>query len=100
MQGITRAVKDPQREKNKSKSQNLHILNTQANSGWVCDDDALSPEGFKDLENVGSKPGLVVRKRPGKEIREIVPKGRMLGIFSVSSRQTRSSSRSAQLILT
>ena len=72
VQGITRAV-------NKSKSQNLHILNTQANSGWVCDDDALSPEGFKDLENVGSKPGLVVRKRPGKEIREIVPKGPNVG---------------------
>lgn len=75
VQGLTRSLKDPQREKNKSKSQNLHILNTQANSGWVADDDALSAEGFKDLEKMGSKPGIVIKKRPNKELREILPKG-------------------------
>lgn len=75
VQGITRPVKDPQREKNKSKSQNLHILNTQANSGWIADDDALSREGFEQLEQMGSKPGLVIKKRAGKELREILPKG-------------------------
>lgn len=75
VQGFVRQLKDPQREKNKSKSQNLHILNTQANSGWIADDDALSPEGFKQLEEMGAKPGLVIKKRAGKEVREIMPKG-------------------------
>ena len=75
VQGMVRPLKDAQREKNKSKSQNLHILNTQANSGWVADDDALTPEGFDDLEAMGSKPGLVIKKKKGAELREILPKG-------------------------
>lgn len=74
VQGITRQLKDPQREKNKSKSQNLHILNTQANSGWIIDDNALTPAGKADLENAGSKPGIIIYKRPGSEVREILPK--------------------------
>ena len=75
VQGIVRQIKDPQREKNKSKSQSLHILNTQANSGWIGDDNALSPEGWKDLEKMGSKPGITVKKKPGSDLREILPKG-------------------------
>jgi hypothetical protein len=75
VQGITRPLKDPQKEKNKSKSQYLHILNTQANSGWVADSDALTEPGFKKLEEMGSKPGIVIRKKAGKELREILPKG-------------------------
>jgi hypothetical protein len=75
VQGITRALKDVQREKNKAKSQYLHILNTQANSGWVGDDNALTDAGWKALESMGSKPGIAIRKRPGTELREILPKG-------------------------
>lgn len=81
VQGITRALKDPQREKNKSKSQNLHILNTQANSGWIGDDDALTEEAKKNLEQMGSKPGLTVWKKKGSEIREILPKGPNAGMI-------------------
>jgi hypothetical protein len=75
VQGITRSLKDIQREKNKAKSQYLHILNTQANSGWVGDENALSEPGWKKLEEMGSKPGIVVRKKPNTELREILPKG-------------------------
>lgn len=74
-QGLTRPLKDPQREKNKSKSQYLHILNTQANSGWIGDEDALTPSGWADLEKMGSKPGITVKKKKGFELREILPKG-------------------------
>jgi len=81
VQGLTRGLKDPQKEKNKSKSQNLHILNTQANSGWIGDDDALTPEGQKKLEEMGSKPGLTVWKKKGSEIREILPKGPNAGMI-------------------
>lgn len=79
VQGIVRALKDPQREKNKSKSQTLHILNTQANSGWIGDEDALTPEGWKDLEAMGSKAGITIKKKTGKELREILPKGPNIG---------------------
>lgn len=79
VQGIVRCVKDPQREKNKSKSQNLHILNTQANSGWIGDDEALTPQGWKDLELMGSKPGITIKKKKGFELREILPKGPNMG---------------------
>lgn len=75
VQGIVRPLKDPQREKNKSKSQNLHILNTQANSGWIGDEESLTPEGWKQLEAMGSKPGITVKKKRGMELREILPKG-------------------------
>lgn len=78
-QGIVRPLKDPQREKNKSKSQALHILNTQANSGWIADDDALSPQDFTKLEEMGSKPGLVVKKKRNSELREITPKAQNQG---------------------
>jgi hypothetical protein len=74
VQGVVRALKDPQREKNKSKSQYLHILNTQANSGWVGDDDALTPEGWKKLEEMGSSAGITVKKKKGSELREIQAK--------------------------
>jgi len=77
VQGMTRQVKDPQREKNKAKSQYLHILNTQANSGWIGEEDALSDPGWTDLEQMGSKPGVVVKIKKGyyEKLREILPKG-------------------------
>ena len=75
VQGMVRQLKDPQMEKNKSKSQTLHILNTQANSGWIGDDDALTPEGWKRLEQMGAKAGITVRKKKNSELREILPKG-------------------------
>lgn len=83
VQGLTRPLKDPQREKNKAKSQNLHVLNTQANSGWIGEEDALSRDGWKKLEEMGSKPGLVAKLKKGyfEKIREIQPKGPNAGMI-------------------
>jgi hypothetical protein len=79
VQGVTRGLKDAQREKNKSHSQFLHILNTQANSGWIGDEDALTPEGWQALEKLGSTPGITIKKRAGKELTEIQPKNPNIG---------------------
>ncbi len=79
VQGITRGLKDPQKEKNKSKSQYLHILNTQANSGWIGDEGALTKNGWDDLKTIGAKPGIVIKKKQGFELREILPKGPNIG---------------------
>lgn len=75
-QGMVRSLKDPQKEKNKSKSQALHILNTQANSGWIGEEGALTPTGWQDLKKMGSTPGVTVKVNAGfyEKIREIQPK--------------------------
>jgi len=75
VQGVTRALVDPQKEKNKAKSQNLHILNTQASSGWIGDEDALTDTGWQALEKIGAMAGITVKKKKGSELREIQPKG-------------------------
>lgn len=72
--GITRPLKDPQREKNKAKSAFLHVIATQANSGWVGDRDALSSGGWRELRKMGSSAGIVVKKKKGSELKEIQPK--------------------------
>ncbi len=73
--GITRNIKDPQREINKSRSQFLHIINTAANSGWVGDKDALSPNQWKDLKKMGSTPGVTIKKKKGSDLKKIEPSG-------------------------
>ena len=76
VQGITRPLKDPQRDKNKTKSQYAHILSTQSNSGWIGDKDALSSTGWEALKKMGSAPGITIKKeKPNRELREILPKG-------------------------
>lgn len=73
VQGMTRPLKDPQMEKNKAKSQMLHIVNTTANSGWEGDEDALTEEGWKQLEEGGSKAGLIIKKKKGAELTRLTP---------------------------
>lgn len=71
--GIVRSLKDPQREKNKSRSQFLHILGTSANSGWLGDEEALTDAQWSELKNFGSTPGLTVRKKKGAQLERIQP---------------------------
>jgi len=71
--GVTRPLKDPQREKNKAKSQYLHILNTSAHSGWKGDENALSEPGWQELKKLGSSPGVVLRQTPGTKLEQIQP---------------------------
>ena len=75
VKGITRNVKDANREVNKARSQFLHILNTTANSGWIGDKNALSGQGWKDLKTMGSTPGVVLKKKPGTDLNRIEPAG-------------------------
>ena len=73
VQGIVRSLKDPQREKNKSRSQFLHILNTSANSGWIGDEDALSPMKWEELKNFGAVAGITIQKKKGTSLERIHP---------------------------
>ncbi len=73
IKGITRNIKDPNREVNKSRSQYLHILNTSANSGWIGDRNALRKDEWEELNKFGSKPGIVIKKKEGSTLERIHP---------------------------
>ncbi len=55
-QGIVRQLKSPQAEKNKRRTQELRILNSQANSGWLHEEGAwTNPDMVKEF---GTSPGV------------------------------------------
>jgi hypothetical protein len=72
-QGLVRSLKDPQREKNKARSQFLHMLNTSANSGWIGDEDALSTAQKDELKQFGAMAGVTVWKKKGSSLERIHP---------------------------
>lgn len=67
--GKTRGMVDnaigPQEALNKAVSQNIHIVNTSANSGWVVEEGSLTNMETDDLSVVGAKTGLVVEFKKG-----------------------------------
>lgn len=63
-QGIVRSLKDPQREMNKRRSQELRILNSQANSGWIYEEGAWVYEDR--VKEFGASPGILLPYKKGK----------------------------------
>ena len=63
--GIVRDLKDPQREVNKRRSQELHILNTQSNGGWIAEVDAMTPQQESSFKKNASTPGALLKVLPG-----------------------------------
>ena len=49
-----------QEQLNKISSQELHIVNTTANSGWIVESGSLSGMTADDLEEHGAETGLVL----------------------------------------
>ncbi len=63
-QGFASSLKDPQMEKNKRRSQALHIVNSMASSGWLSEEDSwVKP---KDVKHYGSTPGVNLFYKTGK----------------------------------
>lgn len=63
--GVVRDLKDPQREINKRRSQSMHVLNTQSNSGWMKEEGAMTPEQENNVRNIGAMPGAIITVAPG-----------------------------------
>lgn len=67
--GQTRGIVDnaisPQEVLNKAVSQNIHIVNSAANSGWVVEEDSLTNMDTEDLRETGAMTGLVVEFKKG-----------------------------------
>lgn len=63
--GVVRDLKDPQREINKRRSQELHILNTQSNGGWIAEDGAMTPQQEASFKKNASTPGALLKVATG-----------------------------------
>lgn len=64
--GVMRDLVSPQDQLNKSESQELHIVNTTANSGWLIEAGSLTNMTTEDLEASGARTGLVVVYNKGR----------------------------------
>lgn len=78
--GMVRDLLSPQEQLNKVESQQLHIVNTTANSGWVVEAGSLVNMTEQDLEERGAETGLVLvygkgRQAPDKIQPNQVPTG-------------------------
>ncbi len=63
--GMVRNLLSPQEQLNKITSQELHIVNTTANSGWIVESGSLSGMTADDLEEHGAETGLVLEYNRG-----------------------------------
>lgn len=55
--GFVRDLKDPQREINKRRIQELHLLNTSANGGGWIEEGAMTPEQEEEFKRLNNVPG-------------------------------------------
>ncbi len=63
--GMVRNLMSPQEQLNKISSQELHIVNTTANSGWIVESGSLTGMNADDLEEHGAETGLVLEFNRG-----------------------------------
>lgn len=63
--GMIRNLLSPQEQLNKIASQELHIVNTTANSGWMVESGSLVGMTADDLEEHGAETGLVLEYNRG-----------------------------------
>ena len=78
--GMVRDLLSPQEQLNKTESQQLHIVNTTANSGWEVEAGSLVNMSADDLQKRGAETGLVLeyargRPKPEKIQPNQVPSG-------------------------
>lgn len=64
--GLVRQLVSPQEQLNKVESQQLHVVNTTANSGWIVPSGALTNLTIDELEQRGAETGLVLEYQPNK----------------------------------
>ena len=65
--GIVENLLSPQEILNKASSQELHVINTTANSGWVIESGSLMNMTIEELEAKGAQTGLVVEYAKGAQ---------------------------------
>jgi hypothetical protein len=73
--GFVENLLGPQELLNKTASQELHVINTTANSGWIIKKGALTNMSVGELEQRGAETGLIVEvaNDAGTDIQKIQP---------------------------
>jgi hypothetical protein len=85
--GLVRNLVDPQDMLNKVTSQELHVVNTTANSGWIFRTGSLVNMDRDDLVTQGSKTGLVLEVAQGADIPEkILPNQIPTGLAEIGAK--------------
>lgn len=85
--GAVENIIDAQELLNKTLSQELHIINTTANSGWLVEEDSLVNMDADELDERGAKTGLNLIYRKGAEKPEkIQPNQVPTGVDRLSSK--------------
>lgn len=82
--GIVENLIDPQELYNKVRSQELHIVNTTANSGWKVKQGALQNMTTEELEERGAETGLIVELNDMDGLDKIVPNQVPTGLDRIS----------------
>ncbi len=84
--GMVENLLDPQEILNKVSSQELHIVNTTANSGYKVRAGALANMTVEELEQKGAQTGIVIEVNgdPDKDIQKIQPNQVPQGLDRVS----------------
>lgn len=65
VQGIVRSLKDPQRELNKRRTQELRHLNSSTNSGWLSEKGAWVNKTA--VKKFGASPGILLEYKKGAQ---------------------------------
>lgn len=71
--GVVRNLLSPQEQLNKVASQELHIVNTTANSGWIVENGSLSNMDEDELMERGAETGLVLVHNRGSQAPAKIP---------------------------
>lgn len=83
--GIAENLLGPQEILNKASSQELHIINTTANSGWKVEENSLANMSVEEMELRGAETGLIVEyKRGSTPPEKITPNQVPTGLDRVS----------------
>ena len=88
--GFVRDLKDPQREVNKRRIQELHLLNVTANGGGFVEEGAMTPEQEAEFKNKNNLPGHYNKVMPGgiARILEREPKNPPMAIIQAEQQAT------------
>ena len=84
--GLVENLLDPQEVLNKVTSQELHVINTTANSGYKVRAGALANMTVEELEQKGAQTGIVIEVNgdPDKDVQKIQPNQVPTGLDRVS----------------
>lgn len=84
--GLVRNLISPQEMLNKVTSQELHVVNTTANSGWTFKSGTLVNMDSDDLAEQGAKTGLVIEYSGDVEPKKIQPNQIPTGLDRISDK--------------